>query len=124
MKAIHFFVARKADGAPLFMRNQGTLGTLEELHGSITTSLLCRDDMDHATIHQVTGDAGAFVLVETLRRDASTGFYPCHCGTLVYQRCRCERCKQYCCSEHRKPDPKKMLAWLCNDCVVTPEETQ
>ncbi len=115
---IHFFVARKADGTPLFMRSQSFMQSFEELRRSITTSLLCREDMDHATIHLIESNE-EFPLVERVVRDASTGFYPCYCcGTLAYEKYRCKQCDKACCEQHRKLDKRTVRDWYCLDCAA------
>lgn len=115
---IHFYVSRKADGTPLFLRPQGFNEPLRDMRRHIATSLFCRSDMDHATIHAVGNDA-TFDLVETVRRDESTGFYPCYsCDTLTYEKYRCKQCDKACCDTHRKLDPRTVRDWYCEECAA------
>lgn len=117
MKELYFFVARKADGSPMFMQHQTEGESIESLKHSLISRLISRANIAYITLHKVTHDTSNIQLISTEQRDASNGFYPCYaCSTITHEIDNCTDCGKPACSTHRKPHPKSFGKLLCLDC--------
>lgn len=120
-REIYVFVARKADGVPMFMQHLDNAleeDPLTSLKRSLVQRLDSRPDVDHITLYKVT--ATGFELLSVERRDASNGFYPCYsCGQVTWKVLwSCDNCGRPACDEHRKPWPGQFTKKICLDCLA------
>lgn len=109
---IYIAIARKDTGQELFVKHDTDLIQLEK---TITTSFICREDVSHFDLHQVTSTG--IVFAEKLSRCAEFGFFPCGaCERLGHRHCTA--CGVSTCNEHSKPHPRKFIAFLCPSCFA------
>lgn len=117
MGEIHFFVARKSDGSPMFMQHQTHEESLESLKRSLISRLISRASVAYITLHKVTQDNSNVQLISIERRDTSNGFYQCYiCDSITHETNNCTECGRPTCDNHRKPHPKSFGKLLCLEC--------
>ena len=117
MSEIHFFVARKADGSPIFMQHQTLDESLESLERSLVSRLISRASVAYITLHKVTNDSSNIQLISIEHRDTSNGFYQCYtCSNITHETSNCTECGKPACDTHRKGHPKHFGKSLCLEC--------
>lgn len=117
MSEIHFFVARKADGSPMFMQHQTHDESLESLKRSLVSRLISRTSIAYITLHKITHDNSNVQLISIQQRDASNGFYQCYtCNNITHETNNCTQCGRPACDNHRKGHPELFAKPLCLEC--------